>query len=190
MNYIIFGLILLVLFFLIINYLRKLHWDVVHSNLFDLVDEYGGNVYRRGFLARPVFHGTYKKCEVTINFSQERINSKRKNYLNISIDKKNNKSATIVSLEWIKAQNESTEDLEIISMGDSQEYGIRIKNEEKKNKSELKSHLQKLVPFNYLFLGQTGLIFEKESKNLATETKLESIKPYIESIYNVSNILK
>ena len=100
----------------------------MHNNLFDLVDEFGGNVYRRGFLARPVFHGTYKNCEVTINFSQERINSKRKNYINISIDKKINKSVTIVSLDWIKSQNESTDDLEIISMNNSQQYGIRIKN--------------------------------------------------------------
>ena len=80
--------------------------------------------------------------------------------------------------------------MEIVPIGNSQEYGIRIKDEVKIKKTDLKSHLQKLVPFNYLFLGQTGLIFEKESKNLATETKLDSLKPYIESIYNLSNVLK
>jgi len=190
LNYIIYGLILLIVFFLLINYLRKLHWDAIHNNLFDLVDDYGGNVYRRGFLARPVFHGVYKKSEVTINFSQERINSKRKNYINISIDKEINKSITIVSLNWIEAQNESTDDLEIISIKDSHDYGIRSKNMKKVKMNELKSHLQKLVPFNYLFLGQTGLIFEKESKNLGFETKPDVLKSYIESVYNLSNKLK
>ena len=190
MNYIIYGLFLLVVFFLLINYLRKLHWDAIHNNLLDLVDEYGGNVYRRGFLARPVFHGIYKKSEVTINFSQERINSKRKNYINISIDKKNKKSVTIVSLDWIKAQNESTDDMEIISINNSLDYGIRGKNIKIIKRNELKSHLQKLVPFNYLFLGQTGLIFEKESINLGVDTKLDVLKSCIESVYNLSNILK
>ena len=167
-----------------------MHWDAVHNNLFDLVDEFGGNVYRRGFLARPVFHGTYKNCEVTINFSQERINSKRKNYFNISIDKKINKSVTIVSLDWIKSQNESTDDLEIISMNNSQQYGIRIKNINNTKKNELKSQMENLIPFNYVFLGQTGLIFEKGSKNLAIDTKSDAMKPYIETVYNLSNILK
>jgi hypothetical protein len=190
LNYLIYGLILLVLFFFLINYLRKLHWDVIHSNLLDLVDEFSGNVYRRGFLARPVFHGTYKNCEVTINFSQERINSKRKNYINISIDKENKKSVTIVSMDWIKLQNESSDDLGIISMNDSQEYGVRIKSINNTTKNELISQMENLVPFNYVFLGQTGLIFEKESQNLGKETKLDSIKPYIETIYNLSNILK
>jgi len=190
LNYIIYGLILLVVFYLLINYLRKLQWDAVHSNLFDLVDEFGGDVYRRGFLARPVFHGTYKNCEVTINFSQERVNSKRKNYINISIDKKINKSITIVSVDWIKVQNESTEGLEIISMNDSKEYGIRIKNINNTKKNELKSQLEKLIPFNYIYLGQTGLIFEKESNNLGSETKMDSLKPYIEIVHNLSGIFK
>lgn len=190
MNYIVYVPIILLVFYLLINYLRKLQWDAVHSNLFDLVDEFGGDVYRRGVLARPVFHGTYKNCEVTINFSQERINSKRRNYINISIDKKINKSITIVSLDWIKAQNESTDDLEIITMDDSQEYGIRLKNINNTKKNELKSQLKELIPFNYIFLGQTGLIFEKESNNLGSETKVDSLKPYIEIIYNLSGIFK
>jgi len=188
LNYIIYSFILLILFFFIINYLRKLHWDAIHGNLFDLVDDFGGNVYRRGLLARPVYHGNYKNCEVTINFSQEKKKSSRKNYINISINKKIKESVTIVSLDWIKSQNESTDDFEIIAMNNSQNYGIRIKNINNTKKNELKSKLEKIIPFNYFFLGQTGLIFEKESKNLGIDTKYDLLKPQIETIFSLSNI--
>lgn len=190
MNYFIYGLIVLIAFFLIINYLRKLHWDAIHNNLFDLADEFSGNVYRRGFLARPVFHGKFKNCELTINFSQERINSKRKNYINISIDKQIKEAVTIVSLDWIKSQNESTDNMEIVSLVNGQEYGVRINNVKNNKKNELKFLLEKIAPFNYIFLGQTGVIYEKESNNLAIETKLDKLKPYIQTINDLSEILK
>ena len=190
MQYIVYGLILAILFFLIINYLRKIHWDAVHSNLLDLVDEFGGEVYRKGLLARPVFHGKYKNCEVTINFSQERIKASRNNYINISINKEIKESVTIVSFDWIKSQNESTDDLVNIAMDDSQEYGIRITNTNNIKKNDLKSKIEKIIPFNYIFLGQTGLIFEKESKNLGIDTKFDSLKPDIETIYSLSNLFK
>jgi hypothetical protein len=190
LQYIVYGLILLVLFFLIIYYLRKLHWDVIHSNLLDLVDEFEGNVHRKGFLSRPVFHGNYKNCEITINFSQERIKSARKNYINISINKKLNKSITIASLDWIKSQNESTDGLETILMNDSNQYGIRINKIKETLKNDLKHQLEKIVPFNYLFIGQTGLIYEKESKNLGTDTKSDLLKSDITHIFNLSNLFE
>ncbi len=83
MNYILYGLFGVILFFVIINYLRKLHWDAIHNNLLDLEDEIGGAVIRKGFLARPVFHAKYKGSEVTINFSQDKRQGKRINYIDI-----------------------------------------------------------------------------------------------------------
>ena len=41
-----------------------------------------------------------------------------------------------------------------------------------------------------MFLGETGLIFEKETNNLSVDTKNESLKPQIESIFNLSNLFK
>lgn len=190
MQYFIYGLIVVTIFFLLINYLRKLHWDAIHSNLFDLVDEIGGNIYRRGFLARPVYHGNYKNSEVTINFSQERINSSRKNYINISINKEIKESVTIASLDWIKSQNESVDDLKVITINDSQNYGIRITNINNTDKKELVSKIKNLIPFNYIFLGKTGVIYEKESKNLAIDTKLDLLRVQIQTIYNISNQFK
>jgi hypothetical protein len=181
-----YGLLLVVLFFLVINYFRKLHWDAVHNNLFDLVDKLGGNVYRRGFLARPVYHGKYKKHELTINFSQERINSKRKNYINISIDKKNKDSVTIVSMDWLKMQNERADNFKMIALDDEKKYGIQIQKLNHHLVQELKSKLSEMKPFNYAFFGQTGLIFEQESMNLGIETKLDQIKPVIDSVYELS----
>lgn len=188
MQYFIYGFLLFIFLFILINYLRKLHWDAVHNNLFDLVDAIGGNVIRRGFLSRPVFHGNYKNCEVTINFSQEKKSSKRKHYINISINKRIKDTITIASVDWIRLQNENSDDLKILSVNSSKKYGIRIKGINNSTLKKLENKLEKVVPFNFIFMGHTGLIFEKESKNLGIDTKLNVLQPDIENIYNLTQL--
>ena len=184
----------LILFIVIINYLRKLHWDVIHNNLFDLVDKIGGKVIRRGFLARPVFYGTYRKCEITINFSQEKKENGRKNYINISINKIIKHSLSIVSLEWLKSQNESTDGLYIFEIGENIKYGLRSKNKngikKNSNKEKIKRGLVDLHSFNYLFMGETGIIYEMESQNIAIDTKHPKLHKQINTIYNFSQNFK
>ena len=85
MEIVIFFVVFIVVFLIIINYLRKLHLDAIHFNLLSLIDDIGGAVIRKGFLARPVYHGSYQGIEVTINFSSERSQKKRRQYLNISL---------------------------------------------------------------------------------------------------------
>jgi len=190
LNYIVYGLILFLIFFIIINYLRKLHWDTIHHNLLDLEDDIGGNIIRKGFLARPVFVGKYHNCEVTINFSQEKQKKGRTNFINISLNKNVKKSITLLSLEWLKSQNEKTDDLQIISLENSVQYGIRskqvIKGETKQN--VITEHIEILHPFNYLFIGETGIIFEKSSLNIAKDTELENLKIILESIFKLSDV--
>lgn len=172
------------IFFVLINYLRKLQWDVIHNNLFDLVDDLGGEVYRKRFLIRPVYHGKYKGNEVTINFSQEKNKAGRKTYINISLNKKLKKSVTIVSMDWLKLQKNKMEDLKIYKISNGIKYGIRSVDESRTQKKEFDSKiiagLKKLHPINYIFMGKTGVILEKESQNISLDTKHPGLKNLIE----------
>ncbi|MFC2087960.1 hypothetical protein ACFLSX_00030 [Calditrichota bacterium] len=189
MSYFLYGLFGLFIFFVIINYFRKLHWDAIHNNLFDLADDIGGNVIRKGFLARPVYHGKYKGNEVTINFSQEKKESGRKTYINISLNKKIKNSITFVSMKWLETQKDSMEDLKIYNIDNNIEYGMRTASSSQIEKKDFDLkiiiNLKKLHPFNYIFLGKTGVILEKESQNIALDTRHPGLKSLIGDIYNL-----
>ena len=53
--YIFYTFLIIIIFIVLINYLRKLHWDSIHFNLLALADEIEGEIFRRNFMARPVF---------------------------------------------------------------------------------------------------------------------------------------
>ena len=52
MIYILSIFVIFIAILVIINYLRKLHWDVIHHNLLELVDDIGGKILRQGMLGR------------------------------------------------------------------------------------------------------------------------------------------
>ena len=67
-------------------------------------------------------------------------------------------SLSIVSLDWLKSQNESTDGLYIFEIEEKIKYGIRSKNKnrilKKGNKEKIEKNLTDLHPFNYLFIGE------------------------------------
>lgn len=183
-----------ILFIVIINYLRKLHWDVIHNNLLDLVDDIGGKVIRQGMLGRPIYHGKYEKLDITINFSTEKGDKGRKNLIDISIGIPLKQSFTISAYDWLKEREESAiEEFADIDLGGSKEYGMRNtsgKDIVKKNMQK-KFHdiLKQLDPFLFLFVGLNGVIYEKEGENLAVSTKHPALKSNIMSISTLIGVL-
>ena len=63
---------------------------------------------RKGILSRPVYHGAFKSIELTINFSSERANKKRRHYLDISMAKNSMYNITISTKDWIMDRNEES----------------------------------------------------------------------------------
>ncbi|MCK4754569.1 MAG: hypothetical protein KAS58_05005, partial [Calditrichia bacterium] len=108
MEIVLFTIGSIVIFFVIINYLRKLHLDAIHDNFLELADSIGGQVMRRGILSRPVYHGAFKSIELTINFSSERAQKKRRQYLDISMGKNSKYNITISTQDWIAERNEES----------------------------------------------------------------------------------
>jgi len=178
----------------IIIFLRKLHWDAVQYNLLGLVDAIGGQVFRKGFLERPVYHGNYQNTDFIINFSTEKAKKGRLYYMDISLAKQFKNPATISSLPWLKERGESDKDFEPLKIFDDCRYGIRkniglnlIKD---KNKAQFNDYIQQLDPFNFIYLSKNGMLFEKECKNIANETKHPLLKNILDSLFNLIKLIQ
>ena len=194
MIYILTALVGFILFLIIINYLRKLHWDVIHNNLLDLVDDIGGKVIRQGMLGRPIYHGRYKKLDITINFSTEKVDKRRKNLIDFSIGIPLKQSFTISAYDWLQEREEGAlEEFTGIDLGGSKEYGMRNTsgNDIVKKNMQKKFHdiLKRLDPFLFLFVGRNGLLYETDGGNLAVSTKHPALKSDILAISDLIGVL-
>jgi hypothetical protein len=188
---------LLVLFFsvvillVIFNFLRKLQWDAIHKNLLDLADQIGGEVVRRNVLGRPIYHGKYRDQDITINFSTEKANKKRLNFIDISIGRNFKNSFTISALDWLeKRENSALEEFSAIDIKGRKRYGLRStdnKNIIKKNmQARFNELLEQLDPFYFIFVGKSGLLFEKDGGNLALSTRHPALKNDLDALIGFS----
>ena len=165
-----------------------MHWDAIQHNLFDLTEKIGGSVLRKGILARPIYHGKYRNMDLTINFSTDKSEGKRKNYIDISIGKKLSSAFTISALDWIRESSAgSLEEFTPIELHTHTVYGIRQhkgKNLlQRQRKNEIIDCLHQLDPFRFLHASTNGVLFEKEGDNLGISTKHPNLEKYIEALY-------
>jgi hypothetical protein len=193
--YIIAVVFIFIIFLVVLNFLRKLQWDAIHNNLLDLTNEIGGEVLRQGMLGRPIFHGKYKNLDITINFSTERSKKGRRNYIDISVGRNFKQTLTISALDWLKEREESALDEFIeIKLDSQKKYGLRSKSGKdviKKNmQQKFYSILQDMDPFSYVFIGYSGLLFEKHGGNLAMSTKHPALKQDIDNLIELTRVIR
>jgi hypothetical protein len=184
----------LILLLVAMNFLRKLQWDAIHNNLLDLTDDIGGQVIRQGMLGRPIFHGNYRKLDITVNFSTERSKKGRNNYIDISIGRNFNQTFTISALDWLREREGSAlDEFTEISMNSQKKYGMRSKSGldviKKNMQQKFYELLQEMDPFSFIFIGYNGLLFEKRGGNLAMSTKHPVLKKNIDSLIELSGIV-
>jgi hypothetical protein len=185
----------IVIFFVIINYLRKLHLDTIHDNFLELADSIGGQVMRRGILSRPVYHGAFKSIELTINFSSERAQKKRRQYLDISMAKNSKYNITISTQDWIADRNEeSSSAFESLKIPGDVNYVIlkpaNVTYVKKNSEIKFIECVKDLTPFTYIYIGQNGILFERECNNIAQCTKPPKLKDKIELLFELSKTLQ
>jgi hypothetical protein len=174
--------------------LRKLHLDAIHFNFLELADGIGGQVIRRGILSRPVYHGAFKSIELTINFSSERAQKKRRQYLDISMAKNSKYNITISTQDWIADRNEeSSSDFVPLEIPGDVKYVILKKENvtyvKKINESKFTKCIKDLTPFTYIYIGQNGILFERECHNIAQCTKPPELIDTIELLFELSKTL-
>ncbi|TFH01221.1 MAG: hypothetical protein E4H13_05490 [Calditrichales bacterium] len=184
----------IIVFFVVINVFRKLHMDAIHYNLLDLADEIGGEVLKRGMLSRPVYHGDLNGMDLTVNFSTERVQKKRRQFINISIARVLQNNLTIATRQWLEnTAGSAPEEFDILEIDSDTEYLIRKSSKKsylrKNGQDEFSECLKKLSPFNYIYGGPTGILFEQECENLATCTKHPQLKENIDHLYRLAKVL-
>ena len=155
MNIILFVFGGIVIFLLLINYLRKLHLDAIHFNFLELADIIGGQVIRKGILSRPVYHGAFRSIELTINFSSERSQKKRRQYLDISMAKNTSYNITISTRDWIADRNEEpSSNFEPLEIPGDVDYVIlkpeNVTYVKKINEKKFIECIKELTPFTYM----------------------------------------
>ena len=195
MEIVLFTIGTIVIFFVIINYLRKLHLDTIHDNFLELADSIGGQVMRRGILSRPVYHGAFKSIELTINFSSERAQKKRRQYLDISMAKNSKYNITISTQDWIADRNEeSSSAFESLKIPGDVNYVIlkpaNVTYFKKNSENKFIECVKDLTPFTYIYIGQNGILFERECNNIAQCTKPPKLKDKIELLFELSKTLQ
>jgi hypothetical protein len=182
------GLVLIIL--IALNILRKWYWDAIQLNLLDLVDDIGGQVIRRGFFSRPIYHGSYLHIDLTINFSSEKLKKGRSNLIDISLATSLTNSFTIASFQWLQELEEkSIADYTPLYINGQPLYGIRITDlrpwKVKLDESNFINRVEKLHPFRFIFVGQQGILFEKETKNLPQNTRHPQLKEHLDGILDL-----
>ncbi|KAA3609988.1 MAG: hypothetical protein D8M58_07895 [Calditrichaeota bacterium] len=176
-------------------YLRKSLWDVVHRNMLDLEDNYSGKIIRNSFVARPVFHGNVNGNDLTINFSTARTSSGRKTYIDISLNAVQDFSLTITEKSWQLEQNNESPDNagEVLSNNGKAFFIMPADNKKIKaliEKEELKDVLGTFENLAYFFVGQSGVICEFWSDKIDRDTGFEIMQPRLEQIQKLLEILK
>ncbi len=175
-------------------FLRKSLWDVVHRNLLDLEDRYNGKIIRNSFAARPIFHGQISGDELTINFSTAKSKSGRKTYIDISLNVSADFSLTITEKNWQQEQDGNTpENSYELSLNNGNSYFLMPANSKKivtlSSKKELKEILEKFNNLAYFFIGKSGIICEFWSDKIDRDTEFEIMQPRLEQIRGLLAII-
>lgn len=184
MIYVLSIVALIFLFWALLMYVRKSQWDTIHRNLLDLEDHFEGKVIRRGFAARPYFHGRVDGHPFTLNLSSERINDERINYVDISWDLPVKESLTIADFNWLKKRRDKNEELKLLKSQQGKEFALMHRNKKRLEQLVKSQIIQTFVSqfenLCYVFLGKTGLICEFSADNLARATEFKNLSPKLE----------
>ncbi len=171
---------LILITWIILLYIRKSLWDVVHRNLLALEDNFEGKIIRKSFLARPVFHGKINGAQVTLSFSSAKSANGRVTYLNISYDLPTKTSLTLSAKNWLEEQNAGElDDYTTLENDYGEKFIIRpISNKIVKQLTEdtiLMEFINEFRNLAYYFSGKTGILCEYIIDQTAEATKFDQL---------------
>lgn len=186
---------ILFLSWIVLIYMRKSLWDVVHRNLLDLQDRYKGKIIRNGFAARPVFHGKVNDHDLTINFSTARTKTGRKTYIDFTLTMSSPLSITIAERNWLKEQDSENPNMDsVFYINDDLAYVLLPANNRKIErimaKEDFRRILKKFNNLAYLFVGRSGTICEFWTDKLDKDTEFKMMQERLNQIRMMLGVLE
>ncbi|OGB60110.1 MAG: hypothetical protein A2Y94_11990 [Caldithrix sp. RBG_13_44_9] len=193
MIYPLLGFSLLLLFFAVLIWLRKVQYDGIHRNFLNLVDHYGGRIVRPGFASRPKYSGQFKDFPITVSFSTEKKNEgkSRQFYVSVFLQSPGKLNYTIMSKNWLSEPQLQALSGRFIHWLRDREYVVEVTDKKLLRKLDVRlieEILSRLHPFAYVLVSKRGLILEKLSHNLLQDTEEEYLLPLFEGMYTLSNL--
>lgn len=194
MLFFLLGLLLILVAWAGLVYLRKTMWDAVHRNLLDLEDHYHGKVIRRSFAARPVFHGEINGAALTLNFSTEKLAGQRLTYIDLSLAMRSAVSFTLSERDWLKKQQAgSISDATLLENDYGTKFLLRPVSQpdvaqlaENPAFMDIVNHFKGLA---YLFIGRNGLLCEWRTEEVIKATELENMDRKIRLLQKLTDSL-
>lgn len=184
-------IIFLVLLFLI--WLRKINFDAIHHNFLDLEDAFEGKVIRNGFAVRPRFSGKFKGQDFSVSISTERDRNGRRYYIAVSMQAKARFNLTIMSNDWLARRSDEADTGRHIRSLQNGRYVLETSDSaqlKKINIGRMEKIIPEMDPFAYVLVANNGMILERTSTNIVSDTKLEIMRPLLEGLYALKKLVE
>ncbi|RMF61720.1 MAG: hypothetical protein D6748_00970 [Calditrichaeota bacterium] len=178
---------------LALMWLRKLQFDAVHKNFLELSKRISGKVLRNGFAERPRFSGKFKGQDVTISFTTESSKKGRNYYITLTMQAKSKINFTVLSSQWLNREDFSKDhESRVIPLKDG-EYLLETSKKgqlKKLNTQQMEEVIHSIHPFAYILMAKSGMILERTSTNIATDTHPDKLFPLLEGMYHLKMIVE
>lgn len=191
MIYAIIVVSVLLLFMVVLVWLRKVQFDAVHRNFLDLIDNFGGKVVRSGFAIRPRYSGKFKELPLAISISSEKKSKDRSRlyYIAVYLKSVSEYNFTIMSLDWLDGRDHSKEGKSFVRKIFDEQYVVEVTDKQLLKKLDfngIEKVVGKIDPFAYVLVSRRGVILERVSVNLIQDTEFENLRRLVEGIYRLS----
>lgn len=149
---------------------------------------------RKSWGNQPVYVGVYRKANVQISFSGDRINNERVNFIDISFVLEFKNQTTIASTEWFRRMDQDIHEDSTTKIVDG--YVIRsdkvaVMNRIQKKLDSVMQRIKDLEPFDYVLFSQAGLIFEMQSKQIIEDLQPpEKIITKFDAILDLAEVVR
>ena len=177
---------------LVLIWLRKLQFDIVHRNFLEFEDQFGGRVIRGGFAVRPRFSGVYEGRKLTISITFEGGGKHRKYYLAITLQANSPINFTIMSTDWLKRREDSSQGRQGVKIAQGK-YLLEVTESQDVNEldlAELERVVEQLHPFAYILISRTGIILERLSPDIVQDTKFEVLNKMVAALNELRRIVE
>ncbi len=179
--------------FWILIWVRKLQFDVIHRNLLELEDAFGGKVRRGGLASRPRYTGSYKGNKVSVSFSYESKENSKQYYIAVTMQCRSPVQFTVLSRNWLAHQADAHQEGKNVKAIADGHYLVEVSKSHFMKKIPLKKIdpiIRRLDPFAYILVAQTGMIMERVSTHLVKDTQFGVIQEIFENLFRLQQVLE
>ena len=182
-------LIVIMIMFLVLVWLRKVQYDAIHRNFLSMEEKFGGKIVRKSSLFRPFYAGKVKEREIRVGFTSEKYQNKRTYYVNYTLECSAKIQGSIIENKWYESRDEKSKE-DMLPLLDGK-FWLQLKgNVPKSILKKLETQLKNFPDFSYALIANTGMILERVTEKLVDESEAELNNMVISGMVKIANIFE